>query len=355
MTTYAEPFPVIVLEEADVQQWPAPPFAWRHLPSPGDGIAQPARMETHGGACADVEMLRFDPVGGKLTLRSGGEGREMALPFSRFRRLTLTAPLRAAPRFANAPVERVPAAAQERDYQVQLTEGGAPLTGRTAGHVERAEGHYLFEPTEEDDSVRRIFVPRSACAGLSLGRSAEEIAADRWIASPQALLAAIARQRHAPVLPIGQSMIELGLLTGLQLQRSLSRQQGDVPLGEMLVQHGLISRSDLQTALAYKMGYPLVDLDRFPIDPAAVRTIPPRLALWSRTLPLMLDGDRLVVAMDKPSRVSRLRDLQVLAQVSVIPVLAVKAKILLQLARLAQQDVWFQNVPTPPGFFATTS
>lgn len=349
------PFPVIDLDEAEEWQWPAPPFAWRHLPLPGDGVAQPCRIESHTGACAEVEMLRFDPAGGKLMLGSAGEGPGVALPFSRFRRLTLTTPLRPAPRIANAPAERVPAAAQERDYQVQLIDRSAPITGRTAGHVERAEGHYLFAPTDEEVSVQRVFVPRGACAKVVFGRSAEEIAADQWIASPEELLAAIERQRHAPVLPIGQSMINLGLLTRAQLERSLSRQQGNVPLGEMLVEQGLISRSDLQTALAHKMGYPLVDLDRFPIDPSAVRRISSRLAMWSRAVPLMFDNDRLIVAVDNPARVSRLRDLYALAQVNVVPVLAAKAKILLQLARMAQQDVWFQNVSTPPGFFATTA
>lgn len=103
------------------------------------------------------------------------------------------------------------------------------------------------------------------------------------------------------------------------------------------------------------MGYPLVDLARFPIDPAAVQRVPLRLALWSRALPLMLDKERVIVAVDKPARVSRLSTLHALAQVSVVPVLASKAKIMLALARLAQQDAWFQNVSGPPGFFATTT
>jgi hypothetical protein len=81
------------------------------------------------------------------------------IPFARFRRLTLTMPLQQAPTTPGAPVERVPAAAQERDYTLQGVDLSEPLTGRTAGFVETRDGLYLFAPVNDGSSVQRLFVP----------------------------------------------------------------------------------------------------------------------------------------------------------------------------------------------------
>ena len=68
------------------------------------------------------------------------------------------------------------------------------------------------------------------------------------------------------------------MVTEAQLEEALAQQKLDrsVPLGEMLVRMGVVSREDLQTALARKMGYPLVDLDAFPVEPEALRKLPLR-------------------------------------------------------------------------------
>jgi len=156
-----------------------------------------------------------------------------------------------------------------------------------------------------------------------------------------------------PILPLGQSLLKLGLLTQLQLDRALARQSRDKPLGESLVADGIISRADLQTALAHKMGYPLVDLSRFPIDPKAVAKLPPRIAIGFRMMPLMLKGDRLIVAVDKPARVIKLGTVHAIAGVTVVPVLASRMQILLAQERLSH-DIWSSHVAERIGFFATT-
>jgi hypothetical protein len=106
----------------------------------------------------------------------------------------------------------------------------------------------------------------------------------------------------------------------------------------------VISPSDLATALAHKMGYPLVDLTRFPIDHDAARRLPLRLAMQCRALPLMIDGKRFIVAVDRPSRVEKFRTLQVFTGMKIVPVLTSKAQIMVALGELAQRDVWSHNV-----------
>jgi hypothetical protein len=357
MTDPFPPFPTLMDDPSERAQWPVPPFAWRHLPAPANDVIQACRVESRGGAAVEGEMLGFDPVAGTLSFRTSATGPAVTLPFSRFSRLTLTTPLTPAKKAAGAPVERVPAAAQEREYRLQSGSPGAPaeaLTGRTAGHVETSHGLYLFTPIDDEASLQRVFVPRSAYARCEFGPSAEEVAATRWIASPQDLLEAIDRQERMPVPLLGDSMLALGLLTRAQLERVLATQTGDKPLGELVVAAGIVSRADLQTALAHKMGYPLVDLKRFPIDPAAVAKLPHRVAAGYRVMPLLLDKERLVVAVDKPSRALKLGGLHTYAQLKVVPVLASKMQIMLALDRLSG-DVWSQHVSHRPTFFATTT
>ena len=300
-------------------------------------------------------MLRFEPKSTSLIFRSPMTGPAGRLSFAKIRRLTLTAPLMPKPRFVDAPVELVPAAAQERDYRLELGNGEAPMTGRTAGYVQAEEGLYLFAPSDEGRSLFRVFVPCSAYKRCEFGRSAQEIAAERWIVSPKDLLAAIERQQSMPVLPIGQALLSLGLVTHGQLERALSQHSDDdVPLGERLVAEGVISNADLQTAIAHKLGYPLVDLTRFPLDPAASDLVPHELALRCRVLPLMKCDGRIIVAVDRPQRVAKLQTLSVLSGLKLVPVLAMKSEIMLALMRPMRRDRWKDNVSFNPGFFRTT-
>lgn len=299
-------------------------------------------------------MLGFDPSAATIAFRTTETGPVVTLPFSRFSRLTLTVPLQRAPTLSGAPMERVPAAAQERDYRLKSSNGAKPLTGRTAGHLETAHGLYLFTPVDEEVSLQRVFVPRTAYSRYEFGASAEEVAAKRWLSTPDALLKAIEHQDRMPVGLLGESMLALGLLTRGQLDRVLVAQTGDKPLGESLVAAGIISRTDLNTALAHKMGYPLVDLARFPIDPAALAKLPHRIAVGYRVVPLLLDKDRLIVAVDKPSRAVRLNALHAYAQIKVVPVLASKAQMMLAFERLSN-DVWSSYVAHRPAFFATST
>lgn len=351
MATPLTPFPTLFTESPERWQWPSPPFTWRHLPAPGNDTVQPCRIESVGGSVVEGELLDFNPDERTVSFRTTGP--VAVLAFSRFVRLTLTAPLRPVRPIDGAPVERVPTAVQERDYRLQASNPATVLTGRTAGHVETADGLYLFAPTDDGASVQRVFVPRTAYTRFEFGLSTEEIAASRWVASPRELLDAIERQNRMPVRPLGHALLDLGLLTQAQLDRALTRLKGDRPLGETLVSEGLISRADLKTALAHKMGYPLVDLSRFPIDPEALAKLPVRLATGYRAMPLLLNGTRLIVAVDNPSRVAKLNSVQAFAQVQVVAALAPKAQIILAIGRLSN-DVWQSSVPQRVPFFATT-
>jgi Type II secretion system (T2SS), protein E, N-terminal domain len=348
------PFPILTLDETPPWQWPLP-AGTRHVPSPPLGTPQACCIETQTGITLEGVMLDFDPAKRRLHMRTSAAGPDVSLTFARLRRLTLTTPLPPAARSAGAPRERMPASAQERDYRLQQV-GDAPtqpLTGRTAGHVEAAEGMYLYSPVGDEGAVQRVFVPRSAYSRCEFGASSEELAARHWIASPAELIEAISRQQQQPVIPLGQSLLELGLLTQAQLDRTLAGLDGKTALGEALVGSGLVSRTDLQTALAHKMGFPLVDLARFPQDSAAMALLPLRVAISHRVMPLLLEQQRLIVAVDRPGRVLKLRELDAYARREIVPALALKSQILVAMNRQSGEG-WNRNVAESVSFLPTT-
>jgi hypothetical protein len=356
MASKSTPFPTLVFDPVEQWEWPSPPLDWPHEPPPIKGTPQPCAIEAPSGATVLGDMLDFDPQAARVVFRAKAGSPPGSLAFSRFRRLTLVEPLRAAPQFAGAPLERVPAARQERDYALQSsgTAKVPTLSGRTAGHVETSAGLFLFAPVDEEAALQRVFVPRWAYSHCSFGLSAEEIAAKLWISTPQALLEAIERQDRAPVLPIGQSILALGLMTQAQLDRALAKPSAGVPLGEALVAARVITKSDLQAAIAHKMGYPMVDLTRFPIDPEVVSKVPKDVAARHHMLPLMMDKERLIVAVDRPSRVVDLRSLHLSVRTPVVPVLAPRLQIAAALDRLSR-DLWSQHVADSATQFLPTN
>ncbi len=336
-------------------RWPAPPGGRRHAPAPVIGMPQPCRVEMTVGTALQGDLFAFDPLTRRITVRAHGNDSEVSLPFVRIRRVTLTAPLLRLARATGARRERVPVAAQERDYCLRQVGDvhAAPLIGRTAGHVEAAEGMYLFEPVGDDGAVQRVFVPRPAYSRCEFGPSAEELAARHWIASPARLLEAVAAAPQAAVASLGQALIELGLLTQRQLDRTRAALDGTSALGETLVGAGLLSRTDLQTALARKMGFPLVDLERFPVDPEALAQLPLPMAIDHRVLPLLRHQGGLIVAVDRPARLIKLRQQPGYEQISMVPVLALKAQILQTLSRLSGEG-WQIDLSEAETFFDTS-
>ncbi len=344
------PLPTLSLDVLSGWEWPQPPFARQRRMSPLDDDMIPCRVETSNGVAVNGQLVHFDANAGVLRFRIDPGVEPLVLPFGKFRRLSLTKPWPVARVSPDAPVEHVPAAAQERDYRIELAAGGY-LAGRTMGHVRQTCGLFLFAPIDDGAAVQREFVPQAACAAVHFGLSTEEQAAERWIATPEELFVALDAQKHAHIKPLGDALVDLGFVSRGVLDRVVKEQDParDRPLGEALVVAGLLARADLQTALAHKMGYPLVDLARFPIDVQAARKLSLRSMLEHSALPLLQDGERLIVAVDDLARIPRLQALRALAGAKVVPVLASREHIAMALAALPQRlgnDCWADNVPT---------
>jgi hypothetical protein len=295
--------------------WPTPPFATYPPTRP---ITSPKHCEVEGpnGNVTQGRLLGVDWDAGIAQVQVPPARGSLPLRFTQFRRLTLVRPLPPTPLTPNDPH----AALVQHGSALELTvryAGGGEVKGQTIGHVEHAAGLFYFTPIDALGRVRRHFVLRSAMAGFDIGprigevlvqqhaateqqvaealdeqkemrsRKLGDILLTQQVVSPEQLLSAIEQQAKMPMVRIGEALLALGFVTDAQLQLALEQQKKDrsIPLGELLVREGRVSREDLQTALARKMGYPIVDVDAFPVAPDAVQRVPLGIARKLNVLP----------------------------------------------------------------------
>ena len=333
--------------------WPSPPYA---------AYPQP-QVQTSAEACeilglnnsrSNGQVLRLDASDRMVQINVPPARNSMPLKFSQFRAIKLMRPLVVPPRDerdvnAILSVDQRP----RSDFRIVFN-GGDELKGVTIGHQHDKLGLFLFPPLSgSDDSVRRVFVPREVLSHFEIGErigdlllkdelvTQEQLAAaaieqtglrqkrvgdilvEQHIVSADQLLQAIEQQAKMPMVRIGEALLALDLVTPEQLEVALVQQRDDrsVPLGELLVRKGVISHAQLQSALARKMGYPVVDVEKFAIEPDAVRKLPYAVAKRLEVLPLVLRDGRLVVAMEDPTRRDALDEVEFITQLKVVPTL----------------------------------
>lgn len=153
------------------------------------------------------------------------------------------------------------------------------------------------------------------------------------------LVDALALQAKLKPIPLGEAFVALDLLSVAQVNEALRQQKEDrsLPLGQILINSGMLSQADLQSALVRKMGYPLVDLKKFPFDLAAIRRIPLDVAMRLKALPLMTFPKALVVAMPDPLNFKGNQELEFAVGLKIIPVMANMEELMVTIARLHRE------------------
>lgn len=101
---------------------------------------------------------------------------------------------------------------------------------------------------------------------------------------------------------VGEQFVQEGLITEVQLQEALQKQQEGVPLSldHLLVQMGYITEKDRVRIMGQMWGAPFIDLNETPPDDALAKLIPVELAKRHRTVPVSRENGKLVVAMVDP-------------------------------------------------------
>ncbi len=333
--------------------WPTPPYAAYPQPQVQRG---PEACEILGlnNSRSNGQLLQLDASDRMVQINVPPARNSMPLKFSQFRAVKLLRPITVPPRHASD--LHAPLSVDQRprnDFRIVFN-GGDELKGVTIGHQHDKLGLFLFPPlSESDDSVRRVFVPREVLQHFEIGErigdlllkdalvTQEQLAAaaieqtslrqkrvgdilvEQQIVTADQLLKAIEQQAKMPMVRIGEALLALEMVSPEQLEQALVQQRDDrsVPLGELLVRKGVISRAQLQSALARKMGYPVVDVENFVIEPDAVRKLPHAVAKRLEVLPLVLRDGRLIVAMEDPTRRDALDEVEFITQLKVVPTL----------------------------------
>lgn len=352
--------------------WPMPPLASYPLP-PARMEPQLCELEALTGQRLVGRLMAFDGDRGMAQVHVPPEPTPMPLQLDHLRHLTLTRPI--SPLSAALPARvSVPGVLDtsqgdipsefpsdwaslgqhpRQGYKVHWVGGGCS-EGETIGYLEHPLGLFVFPPVDSQGSVLRRFYPRGVIERFEIGapigqvlveqqaataeqvdaavrdqqqlrkRRLGEILVTRQIVTADQLLAALDKQARMPMVRLGDALVALGHLTGDALHEALKQQSDEraLPLGELLVQRSLVTPAQLTEALARKMGYPLVDVARFPLPKKCLRLLPGELARRVNALPLGTRGGRLVVALADPTVAADLEAVHKAAGIAVIPVLA---------------------------------
>ena len=339
---------------ADSFYWPTPPYAAYPQPAPQTS-PEPCEILGLNNSRTSGHVILMAPHERVAQINVPPARNAMPLKFSQFRALKLLRPLTVVPKAPTALNDVLSLDHRPRTSFTLHFNGGGELRGTTIGHFQDDNGLFLFPPiSDTDDSVRRVFIPREVLASFEIGErigdllvqeqhaTAEQVEAvakeqhglrsqrvgeilvAKKIVTAEQLMHAIEQQSRMPMVRIGEALLALELINQTQLETALAQQSLDrsVPLGELLVRKGIVSRQALQSALARKMGYPVVDVEHFPIEADAIRKLPFAAAKRLEVLPLVLRDGRLVVAMEDPTRRDALDEVEFISQLKVTPTLA---------------------------------
>lgn len=134
-------------------------------------------------------------------------------------------------------------------------------------------------------------------------------------------------------IPIGQYMVNEGIITEEQLQHVLDvKKEENVPgkfFGDYVIELGYVTDVQFAQVLAKKLNVPFVDLNdpELNIDVEAVKKIPEALAKKHTIIAIKITGKRLTVASHDPVNFYIFEDIKVSTGMDVVPVLATKEAI----------------------------
>ncbi len=151
----------------------------------------------------------------------------------------------------------------------------------------------LVTPGDLDEALA---AQRTAATYLPLG----QILIDKGLVTRRQLHLLLDWAKKRPTL--GQVLIKSGSITDTQLKRALEQQaELDLPLGETLIKLGYITEEQMRQSLCLQMNVPYLDISRLQIDPVLARLINRTYAVRQVLVPVSQIGQTLTVAMDDPS------------------------------------------------------
>ncbi|MFQ5848741.1 MAG: GspE/PulE family protein [Candidatus Methylomirabilales bacterium] len=135
--------------------------------------------------------------------------------------------------------------------------------------------------------------------------------------------------------PLGQRLIEAGLINDTQLQTALREQRRTKEyLGKILIRLGFATEEAVAAALAAQARVKYVDLGEYSPQPEATRMVPEKIARERHLVPVSYVGKALLVAMANPLDIVTIDELRRLAKGPVEVVGAAESGVLEALDRV---------------------
>jgi type IV pilus assembly protein PilB len=183
------------------------------------------------------------------------------------------------------------------------------MARRGTGLRDLSQGHDVSQPETRLGELliqRRLIVASDLEEALEAQRSAPsyvplgQVLIDRGLITRRQLHLLLDWAKMRPKL--GDMLIKAGVISEAQLTRALEEQpQMALPLGETLIKLGYLSEDQMRQALCLQMNVPYLDLTRVQIDPSLARLINRPYAVRNVVVPVSQVGQTLTVAMNDPS------------------------------------------------------
>jgi type IV pilus assembly protein PilB len=111
--------------------------------------------------------------------------------------------------------------------------------------------------------------------------------------------------------PLGQILMERGIITNAQVQEALEVQKKEGGLiGDIIVKLGFAKEEDIAQCLSLQFGFPYLPLENYEISPEAEQLVPKTVAEYYCLIPLDKIENTLTIAMANPLNVQAIEDLE---------------------------------------------
>jgi len=135
-------------------------------------------------------------------------------------------------------------------------------------------------------------------------------------------------------LKFGQLLLQANLINEQQLEEALEYQRGHGGrLGEVLCKLGYLTNEDLTRTLGTKYGLATASVDDLQTDPQTLALVPAEMARAHRIVPLVRAGSSLTCALEDPTRLDSINEIQFQTGCNVQQVLVTPAVMSAALAR----------------------
>lgn len=113
--------------------------------------------------------------------------------------------------------------------------------------------------------------------------------------------------------PLGELLIERGVITASQLEEALNvqKQKGGL-IGEIIVELGFAEEKDIAYSLSIQYGFPYIPLDNYEINSDVINIIPRQVVEQYCLMPLDKIGSTLMIAMADPLNFHAVEDIEYL-------------------------------------------